>query len=642
MNSEIFGWQGKILKIDLSNSTSTERDTMDYAPRFLGGRGIATKIYWDEVAPEIRAFDPENYLIFMSGPLVGTGAQGVSRFVVIGKSPMLRPEGFCYGNMGGYFASALKSTGYDGLIVTGAAERPCCILITDNGVEIQDAAHLWGQDTYQVRDILRDQYGPRVRFVTTGVAGENRCRTATLRTDLEGNATGGFGAVFGAKQLKAIAVIGTKRRPRVAHPERLRELNRLTVKLSKRGTLRMPMPKDQITYLRKAPCHQCGLDCLRALFRTASGKEAIRKCQAMYFYMPWLIKRPEEKLETMLDVTGICNTLSLCTMEMENITCWLDNCYQAGYLSEADTGLPLSKIGSLEFFQALADMIARRKGLGDILAEGLLRAGDHLGEEAISHFSEDVSGVGLGASYSPREYVINALLYALEPRQPIAMLHEISFMIARWLLHRIRPDLSITTSEVFRAAAEKFWGSDKAWDMTTYEGKALAAVKIQDRTYVKDCLPLCDFVWPIMDSFNTPDHVGDPTLEGRIFSAVTGIETDEAGLNRYGERIFNLQRGVLLLEGRPPKASDIPAEFNFTQPIQTNPVNPRLLVPGPTEEPASVKGFVLDRKKYEEIREEFYELRGWDTETGLQKTETLEQLELSDMAQALKMKGLIV
>jgi len=211
----------------------------------------------------------------------------------------------------------------------------------------------------------------------------------------------------------------------------------------------------------------------------------------------------------------------------------------------------------------------------------------------------------------------------------------VSYMIARWLLNRIRPDLSPTTSKVFREAARQFWGSDKAWDMTSYEGKALAAVKIQDRYNVLDSLVLCDSAWPMMDSFNTPDHMGDPTLENRIFSAVTGIETDMDGLHQYGERIFNQQRAVLLREGWRPKLDDYPAEFNFTTPIDSDSLNPELIVPGPGKEPLSVKGAVLDRQQYEGMRREFYKLRGWDTETGLQKAETLEGIGLPDLVKTI-------
>ena len=641
MRSQVYGWCGRILKVDLSNSNITELETMEYAERFLGGRGIATRIYWEEVSPEVGAFDPSNYLILMSGPLGATGAQGASRFEVVSKSPMLLPEGFCYGNLGGFFAPALKKAGYDGVVVTGKADQPSYIWINDGRAEIRDASSLWGKGIYKTREILQERHGNKVRFVTTGQAGENRCRNATLMTDHEGSATGGFGAVMGSKHLKAIAVSGTGT-PVVAHKKDFSELIRLTINLSQRGTLRMPLPKEQIRYVGKASCYQCGLDCLRGMFRTASGKEAVRKCHSMVFYMPWVAMKPGGQMDIAVDATEICNDLSLCTMEMDSIMTWLQRCHSSGYLTEKDTGLDISGLGSREFFEQLTAMIAHRDGFGDILAEGLLRAGERLGQEAKVHFTENMAGVGLAGAYSPRQYVINALLYALEPRQPIAMLHEVSYMIARWLLHRIRPELSPTTSQVFRSAATRFWGSDMAWDLTTYEGKAMAATKIQDRTYTKDSLVLCDCAWPIMESFNTPDNVGDPALESQLFTAATGIETDEAGLNRYGERIFNIQRAILLREGWHAKEADVPAEFNFTEPIHTDLLNPQLIVPGPGEEPVSVKGNVLDRNKFEEMREEFYGLRGWDPETGLQKVETLESLDLSDVAKELKGRGLAV
>ena len=155
---------------------------------------------------------------------------------------------------------------------------------------------------------------------------------------------------------------------------------------------------------------------------------------------------------------------------------------------------------------------------------------------------------------------------------------------------------------------------------------------------VKDSLLLCEAAWPIMDSFNTPDHVGDPALESKLFSAVTGIDTDEAGLLLYGERIFNLQRTILIREGWKPKIDDYPQEYNFTEPVDMSSINPRMIVPGPTEEPVSFRGNILDRKKYEEMRDEYYELRGWDTKTGLQKEAQLKKLNMEDVAQDLKQK----
>ena len=636
MGNNIFGWCGKILKVDLSNSRITELETMAYADRFLGGRGVATRIYWEEVAPAVGAFDPENCLILMSGPLGATGAQGASRFEVVGKSPMLMPEGFCYGNLGGFFGPYLKRAGYDGVVISGRSEKPAYLWIYDEKAQILDASLLWGKGVYDVRDILKQTHGKNVRFVTTGVAGENMCCSANLMTDNEGSATGGFGAVMGSKNLKAVAVLGTGH-PLVAKPDELKKLNQLTVHLNKRDPMHSPYPEDQVRRTGKSSCYQCGLDCkYRNSFRTASGKNVVRKCQSMFVYFPWVMGRPGESIVTAVDATGICNDLSICTMEMYNIIQWLDTCYKSGCLTDKDTGLEIAKLGTREFFENIAHMIAHREGFGDILAQGLLRAGEKLGDEALALFANEVSGVGDGATYSAREYLMNGLLYALEPRQPIAMLHEISWLTGLWVMNQSNPKSSPVTSEVFRAAAHKFWGHEKAWDLNTHEGKAMAAAKIMDRTYVKDSLPLCDSCWPMMVSWNTSDHVGDPTLESRIFSAVTGVETDETELHQYGERIFNLQRGVLLREGRRPKADDALEEFNFTDPVETVFMNPDVIVPGPGEKVISRKGQTLDRQVFEEMRGEFYDLRGWDAASGMQKAETLERLGLADLIQDLE------
>ena len=632
MTGEASGWTGRILNVDLSESKISELDTMAYADRFLGGRGIATRIYWEQVAPEIGAFDPGNALILMSGPLTATGVPGASRFEVVSKSPMTDPEGFCYGNLGGFFGPYLKRAGYDGIVVKGRAERPCYINIRDGSAEIRDAAFLWNRGIYETSDLLKEKHGNQIRFVSTGPAGENLCRSATLNTDHEGSATGGFGAVMGSKNLKAISVSGTGN-PSVAHPAALKELIAQTMRLSKRGTLRMPLPKQYATYDGKAPCYQCGLDCLRGTFKTVTGKKAVSKCGPLVFYVADVLQKGEESIDTAFDATHILNDYSLCTNEVGAIIRWLTDCYSAGFLTRRDTGLDLRELGTRAFIEKLASMISRREGFGDILANGLSRIGETLGDGALAYFPLLVPGVGGGSGYAPRMYNTNAMLYALEPRTPIAMLHEVSYMVARWLLHSIRPELSPTTAEVYRKAATRFWGHDKAWDLTTYEGKAEASVIVQDRTYIKDSLLLCDCAWPMMDSFNTPDNIGDSAMESKLFSAVTGIETDEAGLLKYGERIFNQQRAVLLREGWKSGEDDIPAEFNFTTPLDMDGLNPKLIVPGPTEEPVSIRGRVLDRDKFLEMRETYYNLRGWDPETGLQKPETLDALDLSDLVQ---------
>ena len=631
LNSLRYGWCGKILKVDLSSEAIKEIDTQPYAERFLGGRGIATRLYWENVPATAKAFDPENHLIFMTGPITATGAQGASRFSIIGKSPMLMPEGFCYGNMGGYWGASLKRAGFDGLMVSGKAERPVYLFISDGNATLEDASGIYLEGVKQVEEYLHQTHGKKTHFITTGPAGMNRCRNANLMTDNEGSATGGFGAVLGAKNLKAIAVIGTQS-PRVSVPSALKELNKLTIKLNKRDTSFNPYPPDQISRKGKASCFQCGLDCvMRSTYKTQSNIEVVRKCQAMFVYFPWVMGRQGEPAETALNATGLCNDLSLCTMEMANIIQWISAGYKAGYLNDAQTGLEIDKLGTWQFFEDLCNMIAYRKGFGNLLAEGLLRAGETMGEEAKNLFANEVAGVGDGATYSAREYLMNGLLYAFEPRQPIAMLHEVSRTIGMWVMNLQYPGSTPVSADVYRAAVAKFWGHEKAWDLNTHEGKAMAATCIIDRTYVKDSLGLCDSCWPLMFSHHTDDKVGDSTLEARTFNAVTGKELDEDALLKFGEIIFNQQRAILLREGWNPREDDTIAEFNFTDPVQSVFMNDEVLVPGEGDIVLNRKGQTLDREVFKKMRDEFYQLRGWDLETGYPGRKKLYELGLLDL-----------
>jgi aldehyde:ferredoxin oxidoreductase len=185
-------------------------------------------------------------------------------------------------------------------------------------------------------------------------------------------------------------------------------------------------------------------------------------------------------------------------------------------------------------------------------------------------------------------------------------------------------------------------GSEAAVDFTTYEGKALAAKTIQDRECAKESLILCSYLFPIMFSRQTEDHVGDPSLESKILSAVTGNEMDEAGLYKVGERIFNLQRAILAREGHRGREYDRISEYNFTKPLKFDLHNPELLSPGRGDEVVNKKGAVLDRDKFETLKDEYYGLRGWDISTGLQTRAKLEELGLGDMVPDLERRGLII
>jgi aldehyde:ferredoxin oxidoreductase len=634
----MYGYMGKILHVNLNNQEIDEIPTKPYAEQFLGGRGIASKIYWDTVAPEVGVFEPENRLIFMAGPLVATGTQGATRLSVVSKSPMAFPEGYCYGNIGGSVGPELKRAGFDGVVVEGRASKPVCLWIHDNEAEIQDASNLWGQGAYRVSELIKQAYGERVRFITTGVAGENKVRTAVIVADQESSATGGFGAVMGSKNLKVLVIKGTGK-PSVAEPERLNELNRYTVQISQRAKssgppmVRATGHAHLVERIKKGNCYQCGLECMRGIFRYGKRLDGLRKCQSQEYYLPWVYSKEDEAVDTFFDAPTLANDYSVCTFELRSMINWLYTCYKSGYLTEKGTGLPLAKIGTREFLEKLLHSIAHREGFGDVLAEGLVRADGRVPGEARAALSPTIAPVGEHDLAPPRAFVANSLLYSMEPRVHQPSIHW-GFTPLAWILHRRQPDSSPVSTKIFHDIARIFWGSDEAGDVSSYEGKALAAKKIQDRTYIEDSLGLCSFAWPITYSLNTPDHLGDPDLEGKLFSAVTGISYDK--FERYAETIFNLQRAILLREGREVPQSDFPPEFNFTEPIQLNPMGSPMLVPGPGEEVVDTTGRTLDRDKFKGMLREYYRLRGWDEETGLPRLDTLSALGLNDVMSQIR------
>lgn len=614
------GWMGKILHVNLSNSAIKQFATQPYAERYLGGRGIASRIYWETVPPEIGAFDPGNRLIFMTGPMVATGVQGASRLSVVGKSPMALPEGYCYSNMGGFVGAELKKAGFDGVVIEGRAPKPVYLWVHDGDAEIRDAASLWGQGAYRVEELLQQAHGKRVRFVTTGVAGEKGARTAVIFGSHQSSATAGFGAVMASKNLKAMAVIGTGK-PSVADPDRLKELNRYTLKICRRVHLVVP-PVIEATghahlleFVGKGGCNQCNFACVRNKYRYGGRLEGYRKCQSMEYYLPWQYSKKDEPLETLFDAPTIANDYSLCTFELRGLIDWLYDCYKAGSLTEQETGLPMSEIGTREFLEKLLHSMAYREGFGDVLAEGMARVREKISGKARDMISPTIAPIGHHDELPPRAFVVHALLYPMEPRLHHPPLHETGWLWMVWTVNRSQPEASPVTTKVFHDVAKVFWGSEEAGDVSSYEGKALAAVKIQNRTYIKDSLGLCDFGWPITYSFDTPDHVGDPELEARLFSAVTGIDAEK--LNQCAETISNLQRAILLREGRKVPEDDFPPEFNFTEPLGNDSLGRPMIVPGHGEEPVEATGNILDRDRFISMLKEYYRLRGWDEETGL-------------------------
>jgi len=648
-----FGYAGKILRVDLSSGRTRDVSTLDYAERFLGGRGIAAKIYWDEVPPEVDAFDAENRLIFATGPLAGLPALSGSRWQVCGKSPTTTPQQFCYGNLGGRWGAELKFAGYDAIVVHGKSEKPVYLFLHDETAELKDASALWGRGSIEAREILKGELGSSARVVAIGQAGESMATMASLLADNDASCSGGLGATMGSKRLKAIVVKGAKRGVKVAQPERLREL----IKYYRGLGRAFPFPgweylsrwsRDPILGLRtipgpemkKEPCYGCLGRCPRRTYEAADGKKGKFICHSAFFYQPWAERYYGEWNDVPFFATKLCDDYGLDAVDIDLMISWLHGCYSAGILTDENTGVPISKLGSMEFIETLVRKISLREGFGDVLAQGIGNAADTLGTDAKEQL--DIAGYLSEPGYhpyGPRLYITNALLYAMEPRIPINQIHEVGLLLARWVAGTM--GLTYVTSDVVRAISKRFWGGELAADFSIYDGKALATKMIQDREYAIECLILCNLLWPITDLENTDDHVGDPTLESRILSAVTGKEVSEEGLYEIGERVFNLQRAILVREGHSGREFDnLPGHF-FTLPLKYDQANPECLVTGRGGEVTSRKGAVVEREEFERMKDEYYQLRQWDVATGLQTRANLEGLALNDVAQDLEQRGLI-
>jgi aldehyde:ferredoxin oxidoreductase len=635
------GYAGTILDVDLSSGSVDRRPSAWYTDRFIGGRGLASKLYWDEVPPEVGAFDPGNRLVFAVGPMAGlTGVSG-SRWAICGKSALTTPAHFNYCNLGGDWGFHLKTAGYDALVVHGRSDRPVYVFIQDERVEIRDASHLRGKTTVEARETLKEELGGSLKVLATGPAGENLVTFASVLADRDASGSSGFGAVMGSKNLKAIAVRGTGK-VAVADPARYRELAARARELRKGFGMGLTPGTDLDTQLKQDYCHGCtGGFCFRNKYTASTGKTGKYMCGSATFYVLRARKFYGESNEVPFLASALCNDYGVDTHQIDVMMQWLAKCHQAGVLTEEGTGIPLSKQGSLEFIESLVRKIALREGIGDALAQGTIRAAEALGPGATELLTDYITPSGHFALIDgPRMYISTGLLYAMEPRQPMSQLNQMG-ALNLWLMWVYNQEDAFVSSEVYRKISERMFGSRDAVDFTSYEGKALAAKLMQDRDCANNSLILCSYLFPIMFSRSTADHLGDPTIESKLLSAVTGREIDEKGLYRAGERIFNLQRAILAREGHRGRDFDVISDYNFSKPLKFDLHNPELLSPGEGDAVVSKRGAVLDRDRFEELKDEYYALRGWDVGSGLQTRASLEDLGLGEMADDLQRRGLL-
>lgn len=600
----------------------------------MGGRGLAAQLYWERISRESKALEPANPLVIATGPLAGFSGLSASRCQICSKSPSISPSTFNYSSIGGSWGAYLKFAGLDALIIQDSATVPTYLFLHDGICEFRDASDLWGKGTVQTRETLKSELGNQVRVLATGPAGENLVPIASLLADNDASASSGFGAVMGSKKLKAI-VVGGNHRPKPANHDELRKLAQYLRQLKKQYRQTAPPPPPGMNIKQQA-CFGCTAGCARSYLQTAGGKSGKYLCTSGAFYENYALNYYGQANEVPFLATRLCDDYGIDASAIEAMLVWLNRCYRAGILADENTGLKLSKLGSYDFIEGLLKTICSQEGFGGILAPGTIKAAKALGSEAERLLGSYIFTDGTAIGGDPRLYITNTLLFATEPRQHFPQLGEVSLTIIQWLDWIKGKKNSRVDNDNLKYIAHQFWGGDTAADFTTYQGKAIAAKRIQDRHYVKESAILCYFSWRLSEI-----ELLRPTIISEILTAATGHRYNEDELALLGERIFNLQRAIHTLERGYGREGDTLPQTWFSRPLKTAWMNSELLVPGSGMQPISRKGAVIDKEQFENMKDDYYLLRGWGKSTGLQTEEKLKELGLEDVTKELKRVNLL-
>ena len=621
--------------------------TQDYARDFLGGRGLAARLYWQSSIDGTSPYDPSNPLIIATGPLTGFPGLAGSRWTVCAKSPAMHPCSFSYSSLAGSWGAYLKFAGFDAVVITGHAEKPVYLYIHDGICEIKDARGIWGLDIVSTRRSLKVELGQQAKVLTIGLAGERQVSFANILADYDASGSCGFGAVMGSKNLKAIVVNGSNRLT-PADPNKFGQLTKFLKTIKGAEKQQPPATATNVKAERKA-CFGCINGCTRSLLTSTDGHRGKYLCIAGFFYEDWAKKYYGEFNDVPFLATRLCDVYGLDANVIYIMISWIARCYEAGVLTEEETGLPLSKIGSIEFIEKMIEAISRREGFGETLALGLPLAAESLGLEAKGLLPDTIFKDGSYTAYCPRVYLTNSLIFPFESRQHFPISGEVGRTIIRWLDWlaerggsrssaedtRLLAGRSISQSDLL-FIARHFWGSEDAADLTSDKGKALAAKRIQDRYYAKESAVLCNFAWHVTDI-----EIERPSIIAEVLSAVIGEEYDEDEILHLGERIFNQQRAIHIRERLKGREEDTLPRTWHDMPVSESFMNENLLVPGSDGQPVSRRGCIVDEQQFECLKDEYYSLRGWDKDTGLQKREGLSGLGLSDVAKDLAKLNLV-
>jgi len=616
------GYREKILEIDLSTGKIETRSIKEQdQKKFLGGSGLAAKIFFDSFDPGVGPLSPENPLIVMTGPVVGTQFPGTSRFAVCGKSPLtgIWGEGTCGGN----FGPELKFAGIDGIIFKGISPTPVYLTIEDDQVELRDARDLWGMDNYTLTDLLKERHGKekRPKVLSVGQAGENLVKFASICND-KGDFIGrtGMGALMGSKRLKAIVAKGTQK-VAISHPEEYATLRKLLIEKSRDAMVAQSFrsmgtdagmdlgmmtgdvpiknwrsggafdlsanlggPTLTEKYLtRNHACTFCPIACKRVVkvddgsFKTDEGPGPEYETCATF---GTLIVNGD--LAGVIKANEWCNRYGLDTISCGATIAFAMEAFEKGLITRKDTdGINLAW-GNMDGAIQLLHKIAKREGIGAVLSEGTREAAKKLGKNA-QEFTVEVKGLE-APMHDPRGFHGMGLAYMTSVRGACHLMH---------VALPVEQGISPFTEAGFQ---ENYMGQ-------TSEGKAEMIKLCEDLGVPCNSLVICEFVaWT---------YSANELAE--IIRVTTGFDFTLKDLLACGERTWLLKRGLGNMMGVSAKDDGLPK---------------RILTP---LEEGSAAGSVPDVGK---LLKEYYELRGLDQD-GKPKKEVLIKAGLEELAKRL-------
>jgi aldehyde:ferredoxin oxidoreductase len=599
-------YHGKVLWVNLTDrETRVEPLDPQLVADYIGGRGLGTRILYDYLAQGTDPLASDNLLIFATGPLNGTDAPLSGRYEIVTRSPLTGTV--LSSNSGGRFALDLKQTGYDMVVIEGAANAPCYLWIEEGDIEFREADHVWGLNTHQTTEQLRNETHRRAGVACIGPAGERGVLFASVMNDRDRAAgRGGAGCVMGAKRLKAIVAHGSQRTSpadpegfEAARQEALTAVGEAPVtknSLKEFGTAvlihlineygGLPTHNFREGYFPDADsvsgetlketifehpvaCAKCVVACGRAT-RTAQRSGEGPEYETIWALGPMC---GIHDLEAIADANYTCNELGLDTISAGSTIACAMELWEWGAFDEAvrtqirtDLGTDLT-FGNPEAMLRCVELIGRKERIGALLAEGSARLAARFGNPG---FSMSVKGLELPA-YDPRAFQAMGLALATSSRGGC---HLRAYMIG--------PEAMGTPGTV-----DRFSPASKA-----------ALVKLyQDLSAVVDSVGMCIFSTFALN----PDHYA------RLLETATGIERATEEILMVGERIWNLERLFNAREGFTRADDTLPARL-----LQAR-------LPG-----GHSKSQPVD---LEPMLEEYYQLRGWDEE-GQPASETLTRLGL--------------